>query len=392
MTQTGPAASKDRPPAILVIDDDRGDAKLLDRALRDSGLPCGVHHASSVETALERYGTARLDLIFLDYLLPDADGLINVTVLQHHWPEAAIAVVTGQGDEVIAAAVIKAGAIDYIPKRNISAASVRRLVQNGLEVTQLRLQNAAQRQELDTFAHTLAHDLKAPLRALDFFTDALAEGIAAGDRAAAEADRLEIAGLVSRLHRTIDDLSAHLRPGTGDPHGPNPADDLLRAACANLRAEMADRNAVLQAEPLPVILCSDSEVIQLFQNLIGNGIKYCPDRPPEIHVAARCEAPGQWIFAVTDNGIGVAPEHAERIFQPFQRLHREEEIPGTGLGLATCAKIVRRHGGRIWCEPQQRGTRIRFTMPAAPEEAEGASAPAGARAAVSAHAAQSGVT
>ncbi|QRF65636.1 sensor histidine kinase [Ponticoccus alexandrii] len=361
--ETGP----DRPIIILIIDDDTGDTKLLCRALDDSGLSCDLRRAPSMQAALDGHGEEAIDLVFLDYGLPNADGLANIATVLGQWPEAAVAVVTGQGDEVIAAAAIKSGAIDYIPKRNIAAASLRRLVQNGLEVTRLRHQIEAQRQELDTFAHTLAHDLKAPLRALDYFTLSLAEGIAAGDTQAMEADRTEIAGLVARLHRTIDTLSAHLHPGQGAAHGPEPADALLRAAAANLRAEIAESGAALRAGPLPVVLCADTEVIQLLQNLIGNGIKYCRDHPPDIHVSAVPTNAGRWIFSVRDNGIGIAPEHAEQVFQPFRRLHREEEIPGTGLGLATCAKIVRRHGGRIWCEPQPQGTLFRFTLPAAPE-------------------------
>lgn len=364
----------DRPIVILIIDDDPGDTKLLARALGESGMPCELHRARSMRAALTVVNVGTIDLIFLDYGLPKADGLANIDTLNKQWPEAAVAVVTGQGDEVIAAAAIKAGAIDYIPKRNITPSSIRRLVQNGLELTRLRHHLEVQRQELDTFAHTLAHDLKAPLRALDYYSESLADEISAGNCEAAEADRLEIAGLIARLHRTIDTLAAHLRPGQGCAQGPEPADQLLQAAAANLRAEMAERDAVLRAEPLPMILCAGSEIIQLFQNLLGNGIKYCLDRPPQIHVTATPDSAGRWVFSVTDNGIGIAPEHAERIFQPFQRLHREEDIPGTGLGLATCAKIVRHHGGRIWCEPLPEGTRFRFTLPAAPQQARSGAA------------------
>jgi hypothetical protein len=345
-----------------VIDDDAGDAKLLTRGLRDSGLPCRVRTACGMAPALAAEMPVP-ELVFLDYGLPGAPGLDNLARLRRRWPEAGVIVVTGQGDEVIAAAVIKAGAVDYIPKRHISGVALNRLLHNALKVTRLRRQVAAQRRELDSFAHTLAHDLKAPLRALAFFTTQVTEGLARGDPAAAQGDLAEIDGLAHRLNRTIDDLTAHLRPGHAGPHQPEEAGALWQAAAANLRAEITERGARLLAEPLPRLRCNGSAVIRLFQNLIGNGLKYCPHQRPEIRVRAGTAPGGLWQFAVSDNGIGVPAAHAERIFEPFLRLHREEEIPGTGLGLATCARIVAHHGGRIWCAPQPRGTTICFTLP-----------------------------
>ncbi len=117
--------------------------------------------------------------------------------------------------------------------------------------------------------------------------------------------------------------------------------------------------------PLPAVLADPRQLMQLFQNLIGNAVKYRNDRTPEIHVAAKPNG-DQWVFSVQDNGIGIAPQHSERIFQMFQRLHTTNEYQGTGIGLAICRKIVERHGGKIWVEAQPgKGSTFVFTIPRA---------------------------
>lgn len=365
-----------RIPLVLIVDDNDGDLKQVHRLLCRSPLDCNTATARSVDEATGRFDAQDVDFIFLDYGLPGHDGIESITRFRRLWPSVAIAVMTGQGDEEIAAAAIKAGATDYIPKRNMTPEALQRIVKTGLEVTRLHLKLDTQREELDTFAHTLAHDLKAPLRALDYFTEALAESLDNHDMASARDDRAEIAALVARLNRTIDDLSLHLQFDPEFRHSEEDAADLVRAAMANLHAMIAERGATLHLRPLPRILCSRTEIIQLFQNLIGNGIKYCPDRAPVIRIETEAGPDGHWTFSVRDNGMGVPRQHAGRIFQPFQRLHREEDIQGTGLGLSTCQKIVTRHGGRIWCESRDTGTSIRFTLPAAEAGAEAFNPPA----------------
>ena len=151
----------------------------------------------------------------------------------------------------------------------------------------------------------------------------------------------------------IDDLLAYSRVGThGKPFEPASAADALDQAMANLSVAIADASAVITHDPLPTVTADASQLVQLFQNLIGNAIKFHSDQPPQIHVSAS-KTGEEWTFSVQDNGIGIEQQHADRVFQVFQHLHPREDYPGSGIGLAVCKKIVQRHGGCIWLPPNQ---------------------------------------
>jgi chemotaxis family two-component system sensor kinase Cph1 len=144
----------------------------------------------------------------------------------------------------------------------------------------------------------------------------------------------------------------------------------------NLSAAIAEAGAEVTAGPLPVVLADRGEMVQVLQNLLGNAIKYRGDGPPRIHAEARRRG-DEWEVTVCDDGPGIDPRHHERIFVLLQRLHRADEVEGTGMGLAICKKIVERHGGRIWVESAEgEGARFMFTLPAAPrQEGEARSSP-----------------
>jgi hypothetical protein len=148
----------------------------------------------------------------------------------------------------------------------------------------------------------------------------------------------------------INDLLAYSRVGTrGHPFEPVNCETILQEALDNLKVAMEESGAVVTHDSLPTVTADSSQLGQLFQNLIGNAIKFRGNERPRIHVSANRNDNG-WIFSVRDNGIGIAPEYTERIFIIFQRLHGRQQYPGTGIGLAICKKIVERHGGRIWVE------------------------------------------
>jgi len=148
------------------------------------------------------------------------------------------------------------------------------------------------------------------------------------------------------------------------------AGEALRRALINLRAAIEESGAAVTHDPLPVVRGDDSQLAQLFQNLIGNALKFRSASVPRIHVSAR-EDKDHWEFAVRDNGIGIDPQYFERIFMVFQRLHNKDEYPGTGIGLAICKKVVDRHGGRIWVESEPgKGTAFRFTLPKLTEKTD----------------------
>ncbi|HSB33656.1 MAG TPA: ATP-binding protein [Nitrospirota bacterium] len=243
--------------------------------------------------------------------------------------------------------------------------------------------------ELERFAHAASHDLKAPLFSIAGFAEVLEEKYG---------DRLDINGRkflsyimegTDRMKRLIEDLLAYARVTTkARPLAPVDCAAVVEAAVSNLRSAIGESGARVTASGLPVVSGDETQLLQLFQNLIGNAINYRSTAPPEIRISAhplsgtpeekageagrvpdagdgRSCAGGGWLFSVADNGIGIERRHFEKIFQLFQRVHPEDSAsPGTGIGLALCDKIVERHGGRIWVESEPgRGSTFYFTIP-----------------------------
>jgi light-regulated signal transduction histidine kinase (bacteriophytochrome) len=139
---------------------------------------------------------------------------------------------------------------------------------------------------------------------------------------------------------------------------------ILERVLANLQRAIEESGATVTHDPLPTVMADATQLAQLFQNLIGNAIKFQSDHPPTIHVGAEQGNRSAWLFSVRDNGIGIEPEYAERVFHLFQRLHTRDKHPGTGIGLAMCKRIVERHGGQIWVESEPgQGSTFYFTLP-----------------------------
>ena len=218
--------------------------------------------------------------------------------------------------------------------------------------------------ELEQFAYVTSHDLQEPLRMITSYIQIIEEDYKG--KLDADADQY-IAFAVEgakRMHTLVNDLLAYSRVGTrGESFMPIRLNNVLSAATANLEVAMEESHAVVTHDRLPTVLGDESQLIQLFQNLLGNAIKFRSDVPPIIHVGVEQTKDG-WEFSVHDNGIGIDMKYAERIFAVFQRLHAREEYPGTGIGLAVVKKIVERHGGRIWAESEPaNGSTFYFTLP-----------------------------
>jgi light-regulated signal transduction histidine kinase (bacteriophytochrome) len=218
--------------------------------------------------------------------------------------------------------------------------------------------------ELEQFAYVASHDLQEPLRMVASFTQLLGKRYRGKlDQDADEFIDFAVDG-ATRMQRLINDLLAYSRVGTrGNPLELIDCNIIFRQTRDNLAKAIEDSGAIIFQDPLPTVKGDEVQLIQLFQNLVANAIKFRGAEPPQIQVSAEQKGP-EWVFAVTDNGIGIAPEHHERIFSIFQRLHQRSEYPGTGIGLAICKKIVERHGGRIWVESQTgNGSTFYFTIP-----------------------------
>jgi signal transduction histidine kinase len=224
--------------------------------------------------------------------------------------------------------------------------------------------------ELQRFAYAASHDLQEPLRAVASYTQLLARRYRGQlDRDADEFIDYAVAG-AKRMQPLIADLLAYSRLDA-NPKGQGPAscEEALALALAHLRTLVRETGAEITHDPLPVVLADRAQLAQVFQNLMANALKYRNQAPPRVHVSARRQGP-MWLLSVRDNGIGIDPQYAERIFLMFQRLHTSEKYPGTGMGLAICQKIVERHGGAIWLESEPgRGSKFYFTLPAPTEAA-----------------------
>jgi light-regulated signal transduction histidine kinase (bacteriophytochrome) len=222
--------------------------------------------------------------------------------------------------------------------------------------------------ELEQFAYVASHDLQEPLRMVSSYMGLLERRYKDKlDDSAREFIGFAVDG-AQRMRQLITDLLTYSRVGTkGKPFEETDCGDVYEKATKNLEVAIKEHGARVTHDELPTIAADGSQLVQLFQNLIGNALKFCRDRTPEVHVSARRED-GRWVFGVKDNGIGIAPENRERVFQIFQRLHTREEFEGTGIGLSVCKKIVERHGGDIRVESEEGvGTTFWFALPADPD-------------------------
>lgn len=218
--------------------------------------------------------------------------------------------------------------------------------------------------ELELFASIASHDLQEPLRVVTGFAQLLDRRYR--DKLDAEASEFIsfIVDGAGRMHQLIKDLLDYSRVTTrGKPLEAVDANGVVSRALSNLKMSVDECGAEITVDALPEVNADESQLVRLFQNLIGNAVKYRGEAAPRIRVSAKKEG-NTWVFSVADNGIGIDPQYHERIFQIFQRLHDKDEYPGTGIGLAVCKRIVERHGGRIWVESAQgKGSVFYFTIP-----------------------------
>ena len=218
--------------------------------------------------------------------------------------------------------------------------------------------------ELEQFAYVASHDLQEPLRMVASYTELLGQRY--GGKLDDRADkyiRYAVDG-ARRMQQLVNDLLAYSRVGTqGRPFQPTDSSVVLLYVLKGMRAVIKKSGADIQYGELPVVNADDVQLSQLFQNLIGNAIKFRADRPPRICISAKSNN-GDWVFSVEDNGIGIDKQYSDRIFQMFQRLHERDKYEGSGIGLAIAKKIVERHGGRIWLDSEPgNGSTFYFTIP-----------------------------
>jgi light-regulated signal transduction histidine kinase (bacteriophytochrome) len=258
----------------------------------------------------------------------------------------------------------------------VQAESALRQKNEALATTVAELERS--NEELQQFAYISSHDLQEPLRSIGGFSELLRRHYA---------DKLDARGLsyvefinnaAKRLHHLVVGLLDYSRvDARARPFEACGMDSVLGLALDNLSASIQDSTARITHDPLPAVPGDAAQLTVLLQNLIGNALKFHGESPPRVHVAVRtAPAPDSgWEFTVRDNGIGIAPSDARKLFQIFRRLHSADKYPGTGIGLAVCKRIVARHNGRIWVEANpEGGCSFCFTLPALPENTAAAAA------------------
>ena len=233
------------------------------------------------------------------------------------------------------------------------------------KVLKLRLDELARsNSELEQFAYVSSHDLQEPLRMIASYLQLLDRKYKG--KLDAKADKyinFSVDG-ATRMQNLIDDLLAFSRVTTQAKElEPTDLEAVYKETLYNLELSIKENDAVISHDHLPIVLADKTQISQVFQNLIGNAIKFKSTNRPKINISVK-EEDNQWLFAVQDNGIGIDPEHSDRIFEVFKRLHKKRDYPGTGIGLAICKKIIERHGGQIWVKSELgKGSIFYFTIP-----------------------------
>lgn len=353
---------------VLMVEDDPFDAELEFHALKQGGFEVQRDVVQTPENFAQSIRRNRYDVVLADYSLPKWNGTETVEILRREGLDVPVIVVSGALGDLKAVECIKQGAADYVLKDQLARLPVA--VRRAMRERQLRAEHrrsleelARSNRDLEQFAYVASHDLQEPLRMVATYTQLLAERYQGKlDQEADKYIHYAVDGAL-RMQSLISDLLAFSRVGRQRELQEIDCNLIIESIVANLQSAIQESQAQVICEPLPTVVAARCELLQLFQNLIGNAVKFRGSAPPLIRI--HVEKTGrEWRFTVADNGIGIAHEHTQDVFVIFKRLHTQAEYPGSGIGLAICKKIVEQNGGRIWVESDPgQGSSFKFTWP-----------------------------
>jgi light-regulated signal transduction histidine kinase (bacteriophytochrome) len=376
----GPSDHRDTPARIiakfLIVDDSDQSREILCRLLERQGHTCVT--VSSGEEALDLLEDHQFDMVLLDLMMPGMNGLETLRVIKSEPKFEGLAVVMLSAfDEVGEIGLsLEAGAEDYLLKpfnhivlnarlhailerKRLRNLERRRALELELADAELRRSN----EELRRFASVVSHDLQEPLRMVTSYMQLLKRDLSESlTEDQAEYLNFAIDG-GRRMSELIQDLLSYSRVSAVEAARETvDFNEIVKDVQVHLRASIEESGARVIASDLPEMTADCSQIRQLFQNLVSNAIKYRGDKPPVITISAKL-IDGDWLFSVADNGVGIDPENRQRIFEMFSRIH-DRSVPGTGIGLAICQRVVERLGGRIWVESTRgQGSTFYFTIP-----------------------------
>jgi signal transduction histidine kinase len=368
---------------VLLVEDNPGDARLIRESLTDlSDGSFDLETTDRLATALLRLSAGGVDALLLDLALPDSKGKETFTRAKALAPTVPIIVLTGLGDEELALKMVQEGAQDYVTKMDLNGSVLSRAIRYAIErersEQQIRRLNEeleervrertaellAINQELEAFSASVSHDLRGPLNVIHGYADLLQES---------HASELSFEGMkyLDRIHKSvrhmaeiIEDLLKLSRLGRTELNLQFAnLDDMVRLILVDFQAAELGRNFEWIIEGLPRVACDQGLIRQVFVNLLSNAVKYTRNQELAIIEVGQATIQGEEVIYVRDNGAGFDMKYSTKLFKAFQRLHRQEEFEGTGVGLATVQRIVRRHGGRIWAESEVgKGATFYFTL------------------------------
>ena len=367
-----------RPIRVLLVEDMEDDALLTLDALSQQFdvFSERIQSADALRDALAR---RPWDFVISDWSMPSFDALQALKIVHEVDPNMPFIIVSGTVGDDMAVTAMEVGAHDYLIKDNLTRlnaavtrelreAVIRREHAVALEELKRRAEELYKsNRELERFAYVAAHDLQEPLRMVTSYSELLLKMLNPHLTEVKDAEQLVgfIREGVDRMERLIQGLLTYSKVVHDKDQDLQPVDlnHVIADALKHLDGSVDEAGAKIAVDPLPTVRADHTQLVQVFQNLVGNALKYRhKDRIPEIHISAR-PGEGCWVIVVGDNGIGIPAEHHERIFLIFKRLHRDE-YPGLGIGLALTKRLVQMHGGDIWVESEPgAGSRFLFTLP-----------------------------
>jgi signal transduction histidine kinase len=376
----GPEIMKDRKPCLLLIDDDPEDRALTRIVLQGELVHIDIQEIPDALCFAQAWAQRDFDLLIVEQKLHWTEGLALLGFVKREQSEIPVIMFTRHGSEETSSTAVRLGVDHYLAKRTGSFLRLPLAVRSALEQSQsprprhpreedleslvTRLQHSNEDlQQLTTMA---AHELQEPARTMERYARLLQEDYAG--QLDPEAGKIlgSVIGGARRLQDLVDGLLSLARLESGErPFQTVDVEEVLENALADLGAAIEESGASVAHSPLPAIHADPVQIGRLLQNLISNAIKFRGEEKPRIVLSA-ARTDGQWVFSMHDNGTGIDPAETDSIFLPFKRL--QPEVPGTGLGLATCRRIVERHGGRIWVKSELgQGSTFFFTIPALEE-------------------------
>jgi hypothetical protein len=334
---------------FLIVDDDAAERSILVDTILAAFPGAEVRQVGDPDRAISLIGEVELDCVLIDYSMPQMDGLSLAREMRALSPYLPLVMVTGVGDETLAADAVRSGVSDYIPKSRINPDAVRRAVSRAMHDNAQAQTIADQRHELETFAYALAHDFKQPIRQIRTFTKLIENEIKPGDDPELQQHLTFLSEAARRLGNLVDVMAQYTLLSKVPQLGEVDLAKVIGEVQDAIAAFMTERRAELVMGELPRIRGNETLMIQVIQNLVVNGIIYNKSRVPRVEITGEVQD-GRCLISVRDNGIGIEQQYLSEIFSPLKRLHPASEFPGTGLGLTLARKAVVQQGGRIWCK------------------------------------------